>query len=54
VTFKFKEAVTLEARYEGMATPVEVSFMCGLLDMDPATRFTAQHCLLHPYLAQEG
>ena len=41
---------TLEKRYLGKLNKVELSFMHGLLTMDPNERFTASEALNHPYL----
>lgn len=40
---------TLERRYAGKMTEIELSIMKGLLEMDPNKRLTAEDALKHPY-----
>ena len=46
--------VTLEAKYEGVLSDVELDFVRGLLQLDPAARLTGEQCLAHPYFAGLG
>ena len=41
---------TLEKRYLGKLSKVAISFMKGLLDMDPKKRLNGNNVFLHPYL----
>ncbi|GIL43363.1 hypothetical protein Vafri_1140 [Volvox africanus] len=50
IVFNIKQPMTLAARYRGKVSEVELSFMSGLLEMDPDKRLTGEHCLQHPYL----
>ncbi|EFJ47197.1 hypothetical protein VOLCADRAFT_120976 [Volvox carteri f. nagariensis] len=50
IVFNIKQPMTLGARYRGKVSDVELSFMLGLLEMDPDKRLTGEQCLQHPYL----
>lgn len=50
IVFNIKQPMTLSARYRGKVSDVELSFMSGLLEMDPDKRLTGEQCLQHPYL----
>ncbi|GLI68813.1 hypothetical protein VaNZ11_013315, partial [Volvox africanus] len=50
IVFNIKQPMTLAARYRGKVSEVELSFMSGLLEMDPDKRLTGEQCLQHPYL----
>jgi cyclin-dependent kinase-like len=53
VGYKFPDSIykpeTLEKRYVGKLSRKAVSFMAGMLAMNPAERHTALDCLADPY-----
>ena len=49
--FKIKKPETLEKRYMGILSPTAIDFMKGLLELDPAKRFSGDNVFKHKYFS---